>query len=61
MSLLTAPIVKNSYICNLGQNIRRLFHVLAKFVFTKSETELDYYHQKVSARVAARVAERLKT
>ena len=49
------------YNYNLGQNIRRLFHFSAKFVFTTSETELDYYHQKVSARVASRVAERLKT
>ena len=41
------PELKAFY--NLGQNIRRLFHFLAKFVFTTSETELDYYHQKVSA------------
>ena len=40
-----------------GQNICRLFHFLAKFVFTTSETELDYYHQKVNGWVA----ERLKT
>ena len=42
---------------NLGQNIRRLFHFLAQFIIATSETELDYYHQKVNARVA----ERLKT
>ena len=48
-------VIKLTY--NLGQNIRRLFDFLAKFVFTTSETELDYYHQKVSARVV----ERLKT
>ena len=42
---------------NLGQNICRLFHLLAQYFFTTSETELDFYHQKVSARVA----ERLKT
>ena len=41
---------------NLGQNICRLFHFLAQFLFTTSKTELDYYHQKVSARVASRVA-----
>ena len=46
---------------NLGQNICRLFHLLAQFFFTTSETELDFYHQKVSARIASRVAERLKT
>ena len=34
---------------------------LAQFLFTTSETELDYYHQKVSVRVASRVAERLET
>ena len=46
---------------NLGQNICRLFHNLAQFLFTKSETELDHYHQKVNVRVASRVAKRLKT
>ena len=50
-----------NYTCNLGQNIWRLFHILAKFVFTTSETELDYYHQKVNVRVVSQVAERLKT
>ena len=35
--------------CNLGQNICRLFHFLAQFLFTTSETEPDYYHQKVNA------------
>ena len=45
---------------NLGQNICRLFHFLAQFVFTTSETEVDYYHQKVNLRVASRVAERLR-
>ena len=46
---------------NLGQNIWRLFHFLAQFLFTTSKTELQYYHQKVSVRVASRVAERSKT
>ena len=46
---------------NLGQNIWRLFHFLAQFLFTTNETELGYYHQKVNVRVASRVAERLKT
>ena len=45
---------------NLGQNICRLFNFLAQFVFTTSETEVDYYHQKVNVRFASRVAERLK-
>ena len=30
------------------------FHFLAQFVFTASETELDYYHHKVNVRVAER-------
>ena len=29
-------------------HICKLFHVLARFLFTISETELDYYHQKVN-------------
>ena len=33
---------------SLEQNIWRLFHVLAQFLFTLSETKLNYYHQKVS-------------
>ena len=41
---------------NLGQNICSFFHVLAQFLFTTSETEIDYYHQKVNV-----VAERLRT
>ena len=44
-----------------GQNICRLFQVLAQLFFTATKTELDSYRQKVSVRVASRVAERLKT
>ena len=36
---------------NLGQNICRLFHFLAQFVFTTSETELNYYHHRVNVQV----------
>ena len=47
---------------NLEQNICRLFHVLAQFLFATSETEPDYYHQKENVSgVASGVAERLKT
>ena len=46
---------------NFRQNIWRHFRVLAQFLFPTSETEVDYYHQKVSVRVSWRVAERLKT
>ena len=46
--------------CNLGQNIRRLFQFLAQFLFATSETELDYYQQKVNERVALKVFEGLR-
>ena len=46
---------------NLGQSICRLFHVIAQFVFTTSEAELDYYKQTVNSGVALRVAEQPKT
>ena len=49
------------FLYNLGQTIRRLFYFLAQFVFTTSEMEVDYHHQKVNVRVASRVAKRLKT
>ena len=39
------------------ENICRLFRILASFVFTTSEMELDYYHKKVNVRVALQVAE----
>ena len=42
---------------NIGQNIRRLFHFLAQFLFTTSETELDYFQQRVNVLVAARDAD----
>ena len=45
---------------NLGQNICRSFHFLPQFLFTTSETELDY-HQKVNVRVSSRVTEQIKT
>ena len=47
-------------IYNLGQDIWRYFHVLAQFLFTTSETELQYYHQRVSVQVASRVVKILK-
>ena len=49
-----------THYCNLGQNICRIFHFLAQFLFTTSETKLDYYHQKVNVQVAYQVAEQLK-
>ena len=44
---------------NVGQNICRLFHFLVQFFFTTTETELNYYHQKVNVQVASQVAEDL--
>ena len=40
---------------NLGQNICRLFHVLAQLLFTASKTELDYYDQKANVRFIERL------
>ena len=34
------------------QNICRIYHVLAQFSFTTSETELVYYQQKVMYKAA---------
>ena len=46
---------------NTGQKTCRVFHVLEQFLYPTSETELDYYHQKVNVWVASRVVKRLKT
>ena len=45
---------------NLGQNICRLFRILAKVHFTTSETELDYSRQNVNVCFASEIAERFK-
>ena len=37
------------------------FSTFSQFLFTTTETEIDYYHQKVNLRVASRVVKRLKT
>ena len=37
------------------------FHILPQISFTTSETELDYYHQKVNVWVAWRIPEKRKT
>ena len=36
------------------------YMLLAQFFFTTSETEVDYYHQKVNVRFSSRVTEKLK-
>ena len=38
---------------NLVPTIWKLFHVLAQFLFTIRETELDYYHQKAGVLVTS--------
>ena len=40
---------------NLVRNIYILFHVLAQFLFTTSETELGYYPQNVDVWAAERI------
>ena len=50
---------KASCVYNLGDNICRLLHFLAQFLFTTSETELHYYHHTVNVIVTSQVAERL--
>ena len=53
--------LKAKFSYNLGQNIFRLFQVLPQFIFTTSETELDYHHQKVRVRVNSQDVKPLKT
>ena len=53
-------IIFHSYSNNLEQNICRLFHVLAQYLFTISETELEHYYQKVAVSVNSRVVKRCK-
>ena len=45
---------------NLGQRICSLFRVLVQFLFTKSETELDYYHEKQNVRVTHELSNDLR-
>ena len=49
--LCWSPFLINLRAYNLGQNICRLFHFSAQFVFTTSETELDHYHQAVNVEL----------
>ena len=46
---------------NRAQNICTLFHILAQFPFTITESALDYYHEKVNVRVTSQITERSKT
>ena len=45
---------------NHRHNFCRLFHILAQFLFTTSESKLYYYNQKINVRVSSWVTERLK-
>lgn len=45
----------------LGQNISRLFDVLAEFPFSICETPLDYYLQRVNVRLVSKAAKWEKT
>ena len=45
---------------NHGKNICGRFHILAQFSFIVSDTELDYYHQKINLKVTSRAAEQFK-
>ena len=51
--------LKRKFSDNHGKKNCRLFYVLAHCPFTKSDSELDYYHQKVKVRVASRVSSRV--
>ena len=42
---------------SLGQNTSRFLYFLAQFLFTTSETGLDFYDRKVNVRIALRVSE----
>ena len=44
---------------SLGQNTSRFFSFLAQFLFTTSETGLDFYDRKVNVRIALGVSEQL--
>ena len=57
--ILLPNFLVQSHFYNFGQNICRISHVLAQFLFTTSDTEPDYYQQEVNVRVALRVVERL--
>ena len=45
----------------LDKNNCGVFHILTQFLFTTSETELDYHRQKVSKRIITWLTEQFKT
>ena len=62
---LFAKIVQESFIADvwMGSTImeQTFVHILAQFLFTTSERELNYYYQKVNIWYESRVAKQLKT
>ena len=60
LHLSTFDSVMNTALMRFLKLFTNTFYVLAKFPFTTSETDLDYYHQKLSIPVASRVAEQPK-
>ena len=54
-------MISEKLLCTITEkNIWKICHVLAQFLFSRSETELNYYYQKVNLRVVSRVAEQLR-
>ena len=60
-AFLNKKNLKGKFSYKLGQNVFKVFQVLAQFLDTKSETELNYYHQKVIVQVASQVVEQPDT
>ena len=52
--------LKKTNLTTMGKTFADFFLVLAQFLVTASETELDHYHQKVNARAGLRIAEQRK-
>ena len=52
--------LKKTNLITMGKTFADFFLVLAQFLVTARETELDHYHQKVNARVGLRIAEQRK-
>ena len=49
------PLTKTN-LTAMGRTFVAFLHVLAQFLFTANETELDVYHEKVNTQVASWVA-----
>ena len=60
-AFLNKKNLEGKFSYKLGQNVFKVFQVLAQFLDTKSETELNYYHQKLIVLVASQVFEQPET